>query len=140
MLLNESQTEISRVLKFLYLVENIEKVFVFLSEAKTYNAFNARVKDLRIYEKLYGFIIERTHCKKPYNKSVKVSAQCRHFTACHGKILISYDFNCTYSTKYGSDGCLHGYAIYFEQQLLTISEAIRRLEYMQIEKKGGELL
>lgn len=141
MLLSESKREIIAALKFLHLVENIERIFVYLFSAKTYNEFDVRVKDLKIYENLFGLIVERTHRKKPYDKSIKVTAYFEQSTAvCHrGAIVASYDFSCAYSTRYGSDTNIANYSIYFEQQYLTIAEAIERFEQILMNIEMEEL-
>jgi hypothetical protein len=140
-MLNELKREILGVLKFLRLVENLERIFIYLSGAKTYNEFDTRVKDLKIYEKSFGLIVERTHCKKPYNKSTKVSAKFEQSTVvCHrGAIAVSYDFSCVYSTRYGSDTNKINYSIFFDQHYLTIAEAIERFEQMLMSIEMEEL-
>lgn len=140
LMLSESKREIVAALKFLHLMENIERIFIYLSGAKTYNEFDARAKDLKIYEKLFGLIVERTHRKKPYDKSIKVSTRLEESTTCYSGALVAfYDFYCGYSTRYGSDTNKINYTIYFDQHYLTITEAIERFEQMLMNIEMEEL-
>lgn len=124
MKLNEQQVEISNALTFLHLLGNIERIFEYLAESKSYEEFTAKVEELEDFKRLYSLNIE----KSDQPEQISVFVKFHGVKILQSSMTIAFEYHCVFSKNDGYKAVKNGYLIQHGKKFYKLNEAIKYLE------------